>query len=240
MPSPACRSSTELLKLAASRGSMSVVGASLPACGPGCSPTTRSSRWSVMRRSRAGWCTRATATSPTCGSTPNELTVSGQVMGSDRRRYLVLVELVDLGGRTGHRGDLHLSRGARLQARRRGDVHGPRQARRRGPTSRPEWEQLVARLVREAPSPATVPVEVGLELAVEVGRSYGGFQPSPRLLMRPVRRGQPWPLDLFGDLLDRSGLPLATGCRRTCRTCCCSSGPPPAPRPGMRVRGRPG
>ena len=29
----------------------------------------------------------------------------------------------------------------------------------------------------------------GLELSVEVGRSYGSFEPSPRLLMRPVRRG---------------------------------------------------
>ena len=32
-----------------------------------------------------------------------QLTVSGQIVGSDRKRYLVLVELVDQAGATGHR-----------------------------------------------------------------------------------------------------------------------------------------
>jgi len=119
----------------------------------------------------------------------NELTVTGQVMGSDRRRYLVLVELVDLGEHTGHRATCtcpvvrDCKHAAAVMFTARAKLAD--EAR----TSRPEWEQLVGRLVREAPSPATVPVEVGLELSVEVGRSYGDFQPSPRLLMRPVRRG---------------------------------------------------
>jgi len=57
-------------------------------------------------------------------------------------------------------------------------------------SARPAWEGLVARLVREVPAVPVEPVPVGLELAVDVGRAYGGFQPPPRQLMRPVRRGQ--------------------------------------------------
>ncbi|HEU5484367.1 MAG TPA: SNF2-related protein, partial [Microlunatus sp.] len=117
-----------------------------------------------------------------------QLTVSGQVVGSDRRRYLVLVELVDLGGHTGHRAtctcpvvrDCKHAAAVLFTAR----AKLADEAR----SARPEWELVVNRLVREA-SAAAAPVEVGLELSVEVGRTYGAFQPAPKLLMRPVRRG---------------------------------------------------
>lgn len=118
-----------------------------------------------------------------------QLTVSGQVSGSDRRRYLVLVELVDLGDHTGHRATCtcpvvrDCKHAAAVMFTARAQVAD--EAR----SARPAWELTVGRLVREAPArPASV-VEVGLELAVEVGRSYGGFSPPARLLMRPVRRG---------------------------------------------------
>lgn len=118
-----------------------------------------------------------------------ELTITGQVVGSDRKRYRVLVELVDRGDRTGHRATctcpvvrdckhaaavLFLARG-QLAA----EAH----------TARPEWETVVGRLVREVPPVPVEPFQVGLELTVDLGQAYGGFRPPQRLLMRPVRRG---------------------------------------------------
>jgi superfamily II DNA or RNA helicase len=120
---------------------------------------------------------------------PELLTVSGQILGSDRKRYLVLVEL-DRTGATGHRATCtcpvvrDCKHAAAVMFTARAQLAADARS------ARPAWEGLVARLVREVPSTPADPVQVGLELAVDVGRAYGGFQPPPRLLMRPVRRGQ--------------------------------------------------
>ncbi len=117
-------------------------------------------------------------------------TVSGQVVGSDRKRYLVLVELVDQAGATGHRATCtcpvvrDCKHAAAVMFTARSQLAADARS------ARPAWEGLVARLLREVPSVPADPVQVGLELAVDVGRAYGGFQPPARLLMRPVRRGQ--------------------------------------------------
>lgn len=119
-----------------------------------------------------------------------QLTVSGQIVGSDRKRYLVLVELVDQAAGTGHRATCtcpvvrDCKHAAAVMFTARAQLAADARS------ARPAWEGLVSRLVREVPTPPAEPVEVGLELAVDVGRAYGGFQPPPRLLMRPVRRGQ--------------------------------------------------
>ncbi|HEY5981206.1 MAG TPA: SNF2-related protein [Microlunatus sp.] len=119
-----------------------------------------------------------------------QLTVSGQIVGSDRKRYLVLVELVDRAGVTGHRATCtcpvvrDCKHAAAVMFTARGQLAADARS------ARPPWESLVARLVREVPAVPVEPVEVGLELAVDIGRAFGGFQPPARLLMRPVRRGQ--------------------------------------------------
>ncbi|HYI55979.1 MAG TPA: DEAD/DEAH box helicase [Microlunatus sp.] len=117
-------------------------------------------------------------------------TISGQIVGSDRKRYLVLVELVDQAGGTGHRATCTcpVVRDCKHAAAVMFTARAQLAAEAR--SARPAWEGLVTRLVREVPSVPAEPVEVGLEIAVDVGRAYGGFQPPPRLLMRPVRRGQ--------------------------------------------------
>ena len=118
------------------------------------------------------------------------LTVSGQIVGSDRKRYLVLVELVDRLEGTGHRATCTcpVVRDCKHAAAVMFTARAQLAAEAR--SARPAWEGLVTRLVREVPTAPVEPVEVGLELAVDVGRAYGGFQPPARLLMRPVRRGQ--------------------------------------------------
>ncbi|HEY5784694.1 MAG TPA: DEAD/DEAH box helicase [Microlunatus sp.] len=119
-----------------------------------------------------------------------QLTVSGQIVGSDRKRYLVLVELVDQAGLTGHRATCScpVVRDCKHAAAVMFTARAQLAADAR--SARPAWESLVSRLVREVPSVPAEPVQVGLELAVDIGRAYGGFRPPPRLLMRPVRRGQ--------------------------------------------------
>ncbi len=119
-----------------------------------------------------------------------QLTVSGQIVGSDRKRYLVLVELVESVDGPGHRATCtcpvvrDCKHAAAVMFAARAQLAADARS------ARPAWEGLVTRLVREVPSVPVEPVEIGLELAVDVGRAYGGFQPPARLLMRPVRRGQ--------------------------------------------------
>lgn len=119
----------------------------------------------------------------------HQLTVSGQVLGGGRRRYQVRIQLVDAGDHTGHRGTCtcpvvrDCKHAAAVLIVARSTLASA------AASSWPEWEQLVTRLVREAPPPNPVPTEVGLELMVDAERSYGEFQSAPRLLMRPVRRG---------------------------------------------------
>ena len=119
-----------------------------------------------------------------------QLTVSGQIVGSDRKRYLVLVELVEATDGTGHRATCtcpvvrDCKHAAAVMFTARAQLAADARS------ARPAWEGLVTRLVREVPPVPVEPVEVGLELAVDVGRAYGGFQPPARLVMRPVRRGQ--------------------------------------------------
>lgn len=119
----------------------------------------------------------------------DQLTLTGQVQGSDRRRYLVMVELIELGEHTGHRAtctcpvvrDCKHAAAVMFTAR----MQLADEAR----SSRPAWETVVGRLIREAPGPVE-PTRVALELSVDAGRVYGGFSSATRLLMRPVRRGR--------------------------------------------------
>ncbi|MFT4167032.1 MAG: DEAD/DEAH box helicase [Microlunatus sp.] len=118
-----------------------------------------------------------------------QLVVNGQVLGDGRRRYQVRVQLVDADDHTGHRSTCTCpvvrdrKHAAAVLIVARSSLGTAAQA------TRPEWEQLVTRLVREAPPPNLAPAEIGLELMVDTERSYGEFQSAPRLLMRPVRRG---------------------------------------------------
>ncbi len=118
-----------------------------------------------------------------------QLAVTGQVLGGGRRRYQVRVQLVDAGEHTGHRSTCtcpvvrDCKHAAAVLIVARTTLATAAQA------ARPEWEQAVTRMVREAPAPSLAPAEIGLELAVDAGRVYGEFQSAPRLLMRPVRRG---------------------------------------------------
>ena len=119
----------------------------------------------------------------------HRLAVTGQVVGGGRRRYQVSVQLVDAGDHTGHRATCtcpvvrDCKHAAAVLIVARGSLATAAQS------ARPEWEQLVTRLVRETPAPGRAPAEVGLELMVDADRIYGEFQSAPRLLMRPVRRG---------------------------------------------------
>ena len=118
-----------------------------------------------------------------------QLAVTGQVLGGGRRRYQVRVQLVDAGEHTGHRSTCtcpvvrDCKHAAAVLIVARASLGTAAQA------TRPEWEQLVTRMVRETPVPSPAVAEVGLELAVDAGRVYGEFTSAPRLLMRPVRRG---------------------------------------------------
>ena len=118
-----------------------------------------------------------------------QLAVTGQVLGGGRRRYQVRVQLVDAGEHTGHRSTCtcpvvrDCKHAAAVLIVARASLGTAAQA------TRPEWEQLVTRMVRETPVPSPAVAEVGLELAVDAGRVYGEFTSAPRLLIRPVRRG---------------------------------------------------
>ena len=80
---------------------------------------------------------------------PEHLTVSGQIVGSDRKRYLVLVGARRPGGCHRAPRHLHLPGRAGLQARGRRVVHRPGPARRRRPVGasglggvrRPGWSE---------------------------------------------------------------------------------------------------
>src|SRR6476661_1782439 len=92
------------------------------------------------------------------------LTVSGQILGSDRKRYLVLIEL-DRTGAAGHRATCtcpvvrDCKHAAAVMFTARAQLAADARS------ARPAWEGLVARLVREVPTVPTESVPVGLELA---------------------------------------------------------------------------
>ena len=170
---------------------------------------------------------------------PEQLTVSGQIVGSDRKRYLVLVGWPDPGGCHRAPCHLHLPGRAGLQARGRRVVHRPGPAAADARSARPAWEGLVTRLVREVPTVPTEPVPVGLELAVDVGRAYGGFQPPPRLLMRPVRGVDSEIGGCTRGLLVRSRLSVRRASTGR-QDLLLQFGPRPVRPLGMRARDRPG
>ncbi|MDN5803412.1 MAG: DEAD/DEAH box helicase [Microlunatus sp.] len=118
-----------------------------------------------------------------------QMTVTGQVIGSERRRYLALVELVGDEGWTGHRAtctcpvvrDCKHAAAVLIVARAQLAV----QSR----TARPEWEDLVGRLVRESEADEFRPVELGLQFSVQIPPVYAGKRQAPQLSIRAVRRG---------------------------------------------------